>query len=215
MRALATIEPETKARIVLQSHINSKLNEPGDPVSAVLDEPVYVNADLVLPRGTEFLGRVTEVTPAGRVQKNGKIAIIFERVRLPWGEEPVALSITAIDDWKNDEKMKADDEGKVNGSRSGERTAKNVERGATIGGAGALATILLGGGGPAAGAAIGGGLLGGLLLTKGGDVRVDPGAIFRVKFVKPLTLPVITQGSTSPRPIRDETIDSKEPAKKP
>lgn len=211
----ATIEPETKARVVLQSHINSKLNEPGDPVTAVLDEPVYVNADLVLPRGTEFLGRVTEVTPAGRVQKNGKIAIIFERVRLPWGEEPVALAITAIDDWKNDEKMKADDEGKVNGSRSGERTAKNVERGATIGGAGALATILLGGGGPAAGAAIGGGLLGGLLLTKGGDVRVDPGAIFRVKFVKPLTLPVIPQGSTSPRPIRDETIDAKEPAKKP
>src|SRR5205809_6736960 len=83
----ATIEPETKARIVLQSHINSKLNEPGDPVSAVLDEPVYVNADLVLPRGTEFLGRVTEVTPAGRVQKNGKIAIIFERIRMPWGEE--------------------------------------------------------------------------------------------------------------------------------
>jgi hypothetical protein len=211
----ATIEPETKARIVLQSHINSKLNEPGDTVSAVLDEPVYVNANLVLPRGTEFLGRVTEVTPARRGQKNGKIAIIFERVRMPWGEEPVALAITAIDDWKNDEKMKADDEGKVNGSRCGERTAKNVERGATIGGAGALATILLGGGGPAAGAAIGGGLLGGLLLTKGGDVRVDPGAIFRVKFVKPLTLPVIPQGNTSPRPIRDETTDSKEPVKKP
>jgi len=211
----ATIEPETKARIVLQSHINSKLNEPGDPVSAVLDEPVFVNADLVLPRGTEFLGRVTEVTPAGRAQKNGKIAIIFERVRMPWGEEPVALAITAIDDWKNDEKMKADDEGKVNGSRSAERTAKNVERGATIGGAGALATILLGGGGPAAGAAIGGGLLGGLLLTKGGDVRVDPGAIFRVKFVKPLTVPVIPQGNTSPRSIREEITDPKEPAKKP
>lgn len=211
----ATIEPETKARIVLQSHINSKLNEPGDPVTAVLDEPVYVNADLVLPRGTEFIGRVTEVTPAGRVQKNGKIAIIFERVRMPWGEEPVTLAITAIDDWKNDEKMKADDEGNVKGSRSGERTAKNVERGATIGGAGALATILLGGGGPAAGAAIGGGLLGGLLLTKGGDVRVDPGAIFRVKFVKPLTLPVIPQANSSPRPIRDEETDSKEPVKKP
>lgn len=211
----ATIEPETKARIVLQSHINSKLNEPGDPVVAVLDEPVYVGADLVLPRGTEFLGRVTEVTPAGKIQKNGKIAIIFERVRMPWGEEPVSLAITAIDDWKNDEKMKADDEGKVKGSRSGDRTAKNVERGATIGGAGALATILLGGGGPAAGAAIGGGLLGGLLLTKGGDVRVDPGAIFRVKFVKPLTLPVIPQGNTAPRPIRDESTDSKDPAKKP
>lgn len=211
----ATIEPETKARIVLQSHINSKLNEPGDPVSAVLEEPLYINTDLVLPRGTEFLGRVTEVTRAGKIQKNGKIAIIFERVRMQWGEEPVALAITAIDDWKNDEKMKADEEGTVKGSRSGERTAKNVERGATIGGAGALGTILLGGGGPAAGAALGGGLLGGLLLTKGGDVRVEPGAIFRVKFVKPLTLPVIPHANTPPRPIRDESTDSNQPVKKP
>ena len=208
----ATIEPETRARIVLQSQLSSKLNEPGDPISAVLDEPVYVNSELVLPRGTEFHGRVTQATPAGRGQKNGQIAIIFEQVRMPWGDVPVAVSITAIDDWSHDEKMKANDEGKVSGSRSGERTAKNVERGATIGGAGALATVLLGGGGAAAGAAIGGGLLGGLLLTKGGDVRVGPGAIFRIKFVKPATLPVILQGGSSPKPLN---LDSPDPTKKP
>ncbi len=207
----ATIEAETRARIVLQSQISSKLNEPGDPISAVLDEPVYVNGELVMPRGTEFQGRITAATPAGRGQKNGQISIIFEQIRMPWGNVPVAVALTAIDDWKADEKMKANDEGKVSGSRSGERTAKNVERGATIGGAGALATVLLGGGGAAAGAAIGGGLLGGLLLTKGGDVRVAPGAVFRIKFVKPLTLPVIQQGGTSPKP---GSIDSQDPPKK-
>lgn len=211
----ATIEPETKARIVLQSQLNSKLNEPGDPVSAVLDEPVYVNGQMVLPRGTEFSGRVTEATPAGRGQKNGKIGVIFERIRMPWGDEPVIVAITAIDDWKNEEKMKANDEGQVKGSRSGKRTAENVERGATIGGAGALATILLGGGGPAAGAAIGGGLLGGLLLTKGGDVRVAPGAVFRIKFAKPLTLPVSQDASAPPRPIQQIDQSSQEPAKRP
>jgi hypothetical protein len=211
----ATIEAETKARIVLQSNLNSKLNEPGDPITAVLDEPLYVQSDLVLPRGTEFRGRVTEAQPAGRGQKNGKIAVIFEQIRMPWGEEPVAVEITAIDDWTNNEKMKSDEEGKVNGSRSGKRTAENVERGATIGSAGALATVLLGGGGPAAGAAIGGGLLGGLLLTKGGDVRVAPGAIFRIKFSKPLTLPVIEQGSRSPRPIQQSETDTQDPIKKP
>ena len=69
----ATIEPETKARLVLQSHINSKLNEPGDPITAVLDEPIYAGSDMVLGRGTEFHGKVAQVTPAGRGQKNGKI----------------------------------------------------------------------------------------------------------------------------------------------
>ena len=208
----ATIEVETKARIVLQTQISSKLNEAGDPISAVLDEPVYVNGDLVMPRGTEFIGRITQATPAGRGQKNGQISIIFEQIRMSWGEVPVAVMLTAIDDWKNDEKMKANDEGKVNGSRSGERTAKNVERGATIGGAGALATVLMGGAGPAAGAAIGGGLLGGLLLTKGGDVRVSPGAVFRIKFVKPITLPVVQQSGVNPKPIAPDTED---PVKKP
>ena len=207
----ATIESETRARIVLQSQLSSKLNEPGDPISAVLDEPLYVNGDLALPRGTEFHGRVTQATPAGRGQKNGQISIIFEQVRMPWGDVQVSVAMTAIDDWSHDEKLKANDEGKVSGSRSGERTAKNVERGATIGGAGALATVLLGGGGAAAGAAIGGGLLSGLLLTKGGDVRVAPGAVFRIKFVKPLTLPVI-QGGAQPR---SANTDSQDSAKKP
>src|SRR5262245_20376251 len=208
----ATIEPETKARIVLQSQLNSKLNEPGDPVSAVLDEPVYVNGNLVLQRGTEFRGRVTEVMPAGRGQKNGKIGLVFEHVQMPWGDETVAVAITAIDDWNRDEKMKADDEGKVSGNRSGKRTTENVERGAVIGSAGALATVLMGGGGPAAGAGIAGGMLGGLLLTKGGDVRVGPGAVFRIKFAKPLTLPVIQQGSAPDKPVRPST-DSASPTK--
>jgi hypothetical protein len=207
----ATIEVETRARVVLQSQISSKLNEPGDPIIAILDEPLYVNSDLVLQRGTEFRGRVTQATPAGRGQKNGQIGIIFEQVTMPWGDVPVSISITAIDDWSHDEKMKANDEGKVSGTRSGERTAKNVERGATIGGAGALATVLLGGGGAAAGAALGGGLLGGLLLTKGGDVRVGPGAIFRIKFVKPVTLPVIQQGGSGPKPIAPDTEPTKRP----
>src|SRR5262249_20236433 len=130
---------------------------------------------------------------------------VFEQVRMPWGDETVAVAITAIDDWNRDEKMKADDEGKVSGSRSGSRTAENVERGAVIGSAGALATVLMGGGGPAAGAGLAGGMLGGLLLTKGGDVRVGPGAVFRIKFAKPLTLPVIQQGSPTDKQARPST----------
>jgi hypothetical protein len=211
----ATIDPETRARIVLQTQLSSKLNEPGDAVSAVLYEPIYVTGQLVLPRGTEFHGRVTEVNPAGRRLKNGNISIVFERIVMPWGEEPVSVLITAVDDWDTDQKYKADEEGQVDGKRSGKRTAENVRTGGAIGGAAGISTVLMGGSRGAGGAAIAGGLLGGLFLTKGGDVKVAPGAIFRIKFVKPMTLPVVTQGGGAPRPIQQPEPESKETVKKP
>ena len=211
----ATIEPETKAKVVLQTRLSSKLSEVGDTITAVLDEPIYVNSLLVLPRGTEFHGRVTEVTPAKRGHKAATLALTFERIAMPWGEEPVSVVLTAIDDWDSNEKRKADDEGKVSGGHRGNKTAENVYRGGQIGGLGAAAVILSGGGLATGGAAIGGGLLGGLLLTKGGEVQVSPGAVFRIKFVKPVTFPVIQQPGSAPRPIQQDSVKETDPNKKP
>jgi hypothetical protein len=217
----ATIEPETKAKIVLQTQLSSKLSEVGDPITAILYEPVYVNGQLVLPRGTEFHGRVTMVAPAKRGMKGAQMGIIFERFAMPWGEEPAAVMLTAIDDWTNNEKLKANDEGQVKGDRNGGKAAENVQRGGEIGAAGAGAVIL---GGAAAGAgpgvygagagAIGGGLLAGLLLTKGKEVRLQPGAIFRIKFTKPVTLPVI-ETAGGPKPIMQDPPASTDSTKKP
>jgi hypothetical protein len=207
----ATIDVDTRAKLILQTRLSSKLSEVGDPVTAVLDEPLYVGNDLVIPRGTEFRGRVTAVKAAGRGQKAGNIAIAFERVAMPWGDEQVFIALAGIDDWDKNEKLKANDEGKVSGGHRGEKTAENVYRSAGIGGA-ATGVILLSGGGAAAGAAtLGGGLLAGLLLTKGGEVQVNPGAVFRVKFVKPLTLPVSSQPGARPQPIDQD--GSKPPTK--
>ena len=200
----ATIEAETKAKIVLQSRLSSKLSEVGDPVTAVLEEAIYVDGQLVLPRGTEFRGRVTQVTAARRGQKGGSIAIAFERVALSWGDEPVSVVVTSVDDWDKNEKLSADSEGKVKGGHRGDATARNVERGGGIGGAGAGVIILSGGGLGAGAGALGGGLLAGLLLTKGGEVVVGPGAVFRVKFVKPITLPVVQQPGPGPRSIQQD-----------
>src|SRR5262249_8321909 len=156
--------------------LSSKLSEVGDPVTAVLDEPIYVDNLLVLPRGTEFHGRVTQVKAAGRAQKQASIGIIFERVGMPWGDEPVFVTLSAIHDWDKDKKLKANDEGSVKGGHDGGKTADNVWKGGGIGGAGAGVILLSGGPGGAGAAALGGGLLSGLLLTKGSEVQLSPGA---------------------------------------
>jgi hypothetical protein len=194
----ATIEPETRAKIILQTRLSSKLSEVGDPITAVLDEPVYVNGMLVLQRGTEFHGRVAQVTAAKRGNKQATMGVVFDRLAMPWGEEPVSVVLTAIDDWDKNEKLKADDEGKVKGGRDGKETADNVLTGGGIGGGAAGVILLSGGSGGAGAAALGGGLLAGLFLTKGKEVFVAPGAVFRIKFVKPLTLPVLSRPAQDP-----------------
>jgi hypothetical protein len=213
----ATIEPDTKVRAVLQTPLNSKLNEVGDTIIAVLYEPVYVNGQLVLPRGTEFQGRVTMVTSARRAMKSGRMAILFDRINMPWGQESAAISITSVDDWNQDKKYKADEEGQVNGGKDGKKTAENVRTGAEIGLAGGTATILLAngskGGAIAGGAGIAGALVASLFLTKGGEVKLAPGAIFRIRFDRPITLPVIRQSSAAPQPIQQE--DKETQPKKP
>jgi hypothetical protein len=191
----ATIEPETKMRIVLQTRLSSKLNEVGDPLTATLEEPIYVNNELVIPRGTEFHGKVTQVKAAGRGHKEGQLGIIFERVAMPWGEEPVSIMLTTVDDWDSQDKLKANDEGQVKGGKRGEKTVDNVIRGSQVGAMGAGVILLSGGGGAAGAGALGAGALTGLLMTKGSEVNLQPGTIFRVKFVKPLTLPVRSTGT--------------------
>jgi hypothetical protein len=216
---VATIQPETKARLVLQSRLSSKLNEVGDHISAVLYEPVFSDGQLVMARGAEFHGRVTAVSAAGRPQKSAQMSIVFDRVLMPWGQEPVSVVITAIDDWARDEKLKADAEGDVKGGRDGGKTVDNVIKGGEIGALGGTAVVFASpstGTLAAAGGVIGGGMLAGLLLTKGKEVRVEPGAVFRIKFVKPMTLPVIQTPGATPRPIQQEEPPKEaDPAKKP
>ena len=89
----------------------------------------------------------------------------------------------------------ANDEGQVKGGKRGEKTMDNVIRGSQVGAMGAGVILLSGGGGAAGAGVLGAGALGGLLMTKGSEVNLQPGTIFRVKFVKPLTLPVRSTGT--------------------
>lgn len=181
-------------RLALQTPLSSKLNERGDPVRAVLYDDLLIDGNLVLDRGTEFLGQITHIKPAGRGQKQAEMAISFDRIKTSYGFEPIATVITAIDDYANDRKLKGDEEGVVRGGRDGRRTVDNVYRGGTLGSLGAATVILVGRSGGAAtagGAAIAGGMAAGLLLSKGSEIRLEPGTILRVAFERPLTLPVV------------------------
>lgn len=179
------------AKLSLQSQLSSKISEVGDEVIAVLYEPVRsADGRVAIPRGTEFIGRVTQVQAAKRPQKEATMTIVFETMRMSYGTEKISTVVTAIDDFANDEKMRSkDDEGKVGGGKSGGRTAKNAGIG---GGIGSLGGVIIGAAGGGLGGVIGGvggGVLGGVLMTKGNDIKLAPGTILRVRFEHEVALP--------------------------
>jgi hypothetical protein len=201
----AAIPPETTIRLVLRSQLNSKLNQAGDVVTATLAEPVYVEGQLLLPRGTEFRGQISKVAKAKRGQRSSHMSIDFDHVMTASGEVPISARVTAIDDWDTEESIKANSKGDLKGGHRGEKTVDNTRRGAQIGLSGGVAGAALGGAAGASGRAVFGlggaglaaGMIAGFFLTKGSDIRVRPGAILRVKLSKPITLPVTTAPSNS------------------
>src|SRR5262245_26980464 len=186
--ANTTIAEGTMAKLSLQTRLHSKLNEVNDEVTAVLYEPVRASDGRVaIPRGTEFIGRVTQVQAAKRPQKQASMTVVFDKMLMPYGTEKVTVTVASIDDFANDNKMKSkDEEGKVGGGHSGERTAKNAGIGGGLGSLGGL--IARGGIGGIAGGA-GAGVLGGVLMTKGNDIKLEPGTILRIKFDRQVALP--------------------------
>lgn len=201
----ATIQPETRVRLTLRSELNSKLNESGDIITATLAEPVYVDGRLVLQRGTEFRGRIGDVAPAKRGQRSSHMSIVFDHILTASGEVPISAHVTAIDDWDSEASIKANSKGELKGGHRGEKSIDNARRGAQLGLSGGVAGAVLGGAAGASGrqvfgvvgAGLAGGMIAGLLLTKGSDIRVRPGAILRIKFNNAVTLPLTAAPSNS------------------
>lgn len=194
----ATIQSDTKAQLTLRSQINSKLNEAGDIITATLAEPIYVDGQMVAQRGTEFRGHITKIARAKRGQRSSHLQIEFDHIVTPSGEVPISAQLVAIDDWDQEVSIKANSKGDLKGGHRGERTIDNVQRGGTIGLSGGIVGAGLGGAAGASGrfllgmgaAGVAAGMIGGLLLTKGSDLRAGPGAMLRIKFNRPVTLPV-------------------------
>ena len=184
--------PEGKlAKLSLQTRLSSKLSEVNDEVTAVLYEPVRAeDGRVVIERGTEFIGRVTQVQAAKRPQKEATMTVAFDTMRMPYGTEKVSVTIVAIDDYVNDAKLKSkDEEGKVGGGHSGARTGRNAGIGGGLGSLGGIIASRAGAGLGGLAGGIGGGVLGGVMMTKGNDIKLEPGTILRIKFERAVSLP--------------------------
>ncbi len=192
-----TIHAGTKFKTRLETPISSKLSEVGDMVIVTLLEPLVIDERHSLPRGTEMTGRITFVKRSGRVKGRAEVYALISELTTNYGNEAIAVSIDTADDIVNDEKIHTDEEGKLKSDRNLGGDLKSAAQGASLGSIAstpaAIATHSVGTAiaGPAAGA------IAGLLLSRGKEIRLAAGTIFRMKFDKDLTIPLSLTHSVS------------------
>jgi len=187
-----TIPSGTKFKTRLETPISSKLSEVGDTIIVTLLEPMAIDSQHVLPRGTEMTGKVTFVKRPGKVKGRAEVYALINELTTNYGSEPIHVSIDAADDVANDEKIRTDEEGKLKSNNNLGDDLEDATRGASLG---SLATTPVAIATDSVGAAIAGpavGAITGLLLSRGKEVRLPVGTVFRMKFDKDLTVPVST-----------------------
>ena len=97
------------ARLV--TPLNSSTAKKGDPVEALITEPLVVSDHLILPEGSVIKGSVMQARPARRLGRNGQLRILFHQVAPPNGlEQKVETSLEGVAVAKG-EHLKLDAEG--------------------------------------------------------------------------------------------------------
>jgi hypothetical protein len=82
----------------LLTPLNSATAKKGEPVEAVISQPLVVSDKLFLPQGSRIKGSVLQVRPARRLNRNGQLRIVFHQVVPPDGiEQKVEASLEGVE----------------------------------------------------------------------------------------------------------------------
>lgn len=176
----------TKIPLTLTQGITSKTAREGDPVYAQTAFPVTQNNRIVIPAGSYVQGVVRHVLRPGRVKGRAELQISFTSMIFPNGYT-VLLPATVEGVPGSQSVDTKGSEGTIQGQGSkGKDAATIAKTTATGAGIGAIAGTGKGAGiGAAAGSAIG---IATVLLTRGPEIQLDPGASVEMILERELNL---------------------------
>ncbi len=196
-----TLPPDTVISVQMNTTLSSRTAHVGDKFNATVTVPVYVNGRTVIPAGSIIEGRVTQVTPAKRMNRSGTIGIDFDDLLFPNGARVGVIGSLTSDD--PDTRRRIDDESRVS-AEGNKRPAVFIGGGGAIGAV--LGGIAGGGQGAAVGGAVGAGVgIAGVLLSKGEEAQVPSGTPFGVQIKQALVIreSFISEGA----PVADRSGD--------
>ncbi len=185
-RARLIVPAGTRVPVVLKNAVSTKSARVGDSVYGQTSFPIAIDNHMVIPAGTYVQGRIAQVKRAGRVKGRAEILFHFTSMVFPSG---YTVSLPgSIDSSDSDISRVKDKEGTI--QHEGEKgkdaatVAKTAGQGAAIGAIasqGAKGAAIGGGLGAATGLAIG-------MLTRGSDVRLEPGTTVEMTLQRDLLL---------------------------
>ncbi len=156
--------------VTLDTAVSSDASKVEDPVRGKLSKPIVVNGTTVVPEGSVISGTVTDAKESGKVQGRASVAFKFDTLNVR--SERVDIRTARI-------------------AREAAPTKKKDATKIGIGaGAGTLIGAIAGGGkGAAIGGAVGAGAgTGGVMATKGDEVRLGPGTVVTVRLQEPVRI---------------------------
>lgn len=167
-----TVPTGTRINIRMIDAVDSSRNHVGDRFSASLDQPLYVNDTLIVPRGANVYGRLEEAKESGQLSGRAQLRLSLTGIVINGQNYPITTGDYAV----------------ASKSRS-TGTAAKVGGGAVVG---ALIGAAVGGGkGAAIGAGVGAGAgTAAQIATKGEHVHVPSETLLEFVIDQPTTLPV-------------------------
>lgn len=185
---VATVPANTKFTGTLSTGVlSSELNKVGDEIRLNVDQPLMSSDNMaIIPAGSQILGKVTEVQPAGRTGKPGTLDISFNEIVTPNGQRYTIQGSVATED------------GMLRGDTTKGRILKSAGTAAVGAGLGAaLGTAM----GPLSGGSVGKGAVYGTAVgagagalaaaaKKGKEVSIGSGDKLEIKLDQPITVQV-------------------------
>jgi type IV secretion system protein VirB10 len=184
-----TVPAGTEVPLVLKSAIDTKNTRSGDGVYCQTVFPVMVGNVIAIPAGTYVKGEVVKAQRAGKIKGRAEVQLKFNTLIFPNGYT-VDVPGTIHND-SGASNASVDDEGRIKADPQKGKDATTVAKGAGVGAAGG-AIITGSRAGVLGGAGIGG--LAGLatvLMTRGQDVRIEPGASIKMLLQRPLVVDIV------------------------
>jgi hypothetical protein len=78
--------PGTAFHVLTQTPISTEINQPDDPVEAITNQTLYLYEELIIPKNTRFIGRISRLEPPLE-GKDAVLSIVFHEIILENGEK--------------------------------------------------------------------------------------------------------------------------------